>query len=47
MPVIGNREMEQGTVALRKRDGSRQDEMSVETFIELVQSKIASRDGEL
>ena len=47
MPVIGNREMEQGTVALRKRDGSRQDEMSVEAFIELVQRKISSRDGEL
>ena len=47
MPVIGNREMEQGTVALRKRDGSRQDEMSVEAFIELVQGKISSRDGEL
>ncbi|MEE9149906.1 MAG: threonine--tRNA ligase [Candidatus Tectomicrobia bacterium] len=47
MPVVGNRELEQGLVALRKRDGGRQDELSVEAFIALVQEKIASRDQAL
>ncbi len=47
MPVVGNRELEQGLVALRKRDGGRQDELSVEAFIALVQEKIASRDHAL
>ncbi|MEE8290534.1 MAG: threonine--tRNA ligase, partial [Candidatus Tectomicrobia bacterium] len=47
MPVVGNRELEQGLVALRKRDGRRQDELSVEAFIALVQEKIASRDQAL
>jgi threonyl-tRNA synthetase len=47
MPVVGNREMEQHTVALRKRDGSRQDELSVDAFIALVQEKIASRADQL
>ena len=45
--VVGNREMEQGSVALRKRDGSRQDHLSVEEFIALVQEKITSRANEL
>ncbi len=47
MPVVGNRELEQGLVALRKRDGGRQDELAVEAFIALVQEKIASRDQAL
>ncbi|MGQ4810050.1 Threonine--tRNA ligase [Candidatus Entotheonellaceae bacterium PAL068K] len=47
MPVVGNREMEQGTVALRKRDGSPQDRLSTRAFIARVQDKIASRSSTL
>lgn len=46
MPVVGGREMEQGTVALRKRDGL-QDELSVEACIAFIQDKIATRSNDL
>src|SRR5512136_216559 len=36
MLVVGEREMSEGTVSLRKRDGSRRDGMPVDEFIKLV-----------
>jgi threonyl-tRNA synthetase len=47
MPVVGDREMEQGHVSLRKRDRSPQETYSVEAFIDFVQDKITSRSSEL
>ena len=47
MPVIGDREMEEGTIALRKRDNSRQNGLPVEAFIASVKEKIATRSNEL
>jgi threonyl-tRNA synthetase len=47
MLVVGEREMEDGTVSLRKRDGTRQDGMPVEQFIQLVKDRIEKRSAEL
>ena len=47
MLVVGDREMSEGTVSLRKRDGTRQDGMSVDSFIRLVQERIANRSPEV
>ncbi|MCB8938582.1 MAG: threonine--tRNA ligase [Ardenticatenaceae bacterium] len=47
MLVVGEREAAAGTVSLRKRDGSRQNGVSLAAFAALVQEKIASRDGAL
>jgi threonyl-tRNA synthetase len=47
MLVVGEREMSEGTVSLRKRDGTRADGMPVEQFIKLVQDKIEKRSQEL
>jgi threonyl-tRNA synthetase len=47
MLVVGEREMADGTVSLRKRDGSRADGMPVDDFIRLVQERIAQRSKEL
>jgi threonyl-tRNA synthetase len=47
MPVIGDQEIAQNTIALRKRDNSRQNGLPVGEFITMVQQKIASRSGEL
>jgi threonyl-tRNA synthetase len=47
MLVVGDREMAEGQVSLRKRDGSRQDGMPVAGFIDLVKGKIASRAKDL
>ncbi|OGO26627.1 MAG: threonine--tRNA ligase [Chloroflexi bacterium RBG_16_54_11] len=47
MLVVGEREMADGTVSLRKRDGSRQDGMPVDEFIKLVKERIARRSPEL
>ncbi len=47
MLVIGEREMGEGKVSLRRRDGSRQDDLALEDFIAMVQDKIKSRSGEL
>lgn len=46
MAVLGKREVEAGTVALRKRDGA-QVVMPVEEFVALVLEKIKTRDPEL
>lgn len=47
MLVVGDREVENSTVSLRKRDGSRQNDMDASNFIDLVKDKIATRAGEL
>ncbi len=47
MAVLGGREVETGCVALRKRDGSRNDALPVEEFIAMLQERIATRSAEL
>jgi threonyl-tRNA synthetase len=47
MLVVGEREMSDGTVSLRKRDGTRADGMPVDKFIKLVQDRIENRAQEL
>ena len=47
MLVVGDREMAEGLVSLRKRDGSRQDGMPVQEFIDLVLQRIHSRSSQL
>jgi threonyl-tRNA synthetase len=47
MLVVGEREMSEGTVSLRKRDGSRQDGMPVDEFIKLVKDRIIHRASDL
>ncbi len=47
MLVVGDQEVSAGTVALRKRDGSRQDNMPLEEFVALVTERIATRSREL
>jgi threonyl-tRNA synthetase len=47
MLVVGEREMSEGTVSLRKRDGTRQDGMLVDQFIKLAKDRIAERSTEL
>jgi len=47
MLVVGEREMSEGTVSLRKRDGSRQDGMPVDEFIRLVNDRIDKRSRDL
>ncbi|MCB9098992.1 MAG: threonine--tRNA ligase [Anaerolineales bacterium] len=47
MPVIGDQEMAEGAIALRKRDNSRQNGLPVGEFIASVKEKIATRSSEL
>ncbi len=47
MLVVGDREQANHTVALRKRDGSRQNDMPLEAFVALVIQRIATRSPEL
>jgi threonyl-tRNA synthetase len=47
MLVVGDREMAESTVSLRKRDGTRQDGMPVDEFIKLAQDRIQQRSREL
>jgi len=47
MLVVGDREMADGVVSLRKRDGSRADGMPVGEFIALAKGRIATRSREL
>jgi threonyl-tRNA synthetase len=47
MPVVGDREMEEGTVALRKRDGSRRNGMPVDEFVAMVVERIDTRSSQL
>ena len=47
MLVVGDREMSEGMVSLRKRDGSRQDGMPVDEFIKLAKDRIDHRSRDL
>jgi len=47
MAVVGDREMAEGQISLRKRDGSRADSLPVGEFIAMVKQKIATRSREL
>ena len=47
MLVVGEREMSEGTVSLRRRDGTRQDGMPVDEFIRTVCDRIAHRSRDL
>ncbi len=47
MLVVGNRELEENTVALRLRDGSRRDGMPADEFVGFIQDKISSRASNL
>ena len=47
MLVVGDREVEEETVALRKRDGSRQNGLPAAEFLALIQDRIANRSAEL
>jgi threonyl-tRNA synthetase len=47
MPVVGDQEAAAGTVSLRKRDGSRQDNLPLDEFVALVVGRIVTRAGEL
>ena len=47
MLVVGDAEQANHTLALRKRDGTRINDMSVGAFMEMVRQKIATRAAEL
>ncbi len=47
MLVVGDQEVQDGTVALRKRDGSRQNGLPFGEFKQLIQDRIATRSAEL
>ncbi|GAB4531215.1 MAG: threonine--tRNA ligase [Anaerolineales bacterium] len=47
MLVVGDREVAEGTVSLRKRDGSRQNDLPFDAFLSLVQERIRTRSAEL
>jgi len=47
MLVVGGREVEDGTVSLRQRDGERKNSLSIDGFVNLVQDRIATRSLEL
>ncbi len=47
MLIVGDNEMANGTVSLRKRDGSRQNDMPFDEFLALVQERIRTRAAEL
>ncbi len=47
MLVVGDKEMEQGTVALRKRDGTQQNALPFDEFLVLLKERISSRSAEL
>jgi threonyl-tRNA synthetase len=47
MLVVGDREVEEGTISLRRRDNTRQNDLPVADFIVTVQKQIVTRSGEL
>ena len=47
MLIVGDREIENSTVSLRKRDGSRQNGLPTEEFIATVQERVATRSNQL
>jgi len=47
MLVVGENEAQAGTVSLRARDGSRQDNISLAAFITRAKERIAQRSSKL
>ncbi len=47
MAVVGDQEMQDNSIALRKRDGSRQNDFAASGFIEMVVNRIKTRSSEL
>ena len=47
MAVVGDQEMSAGTISLRRRDGTRQNDLAVEEFITQVKARIAARSADL
>ena len=47
MLVVGDAEVANNTVSLRKRDGSRSNDLAFAEFLQMVQQKIAARSSEL
>jgi threonyl-tRNA synthetase len=47
MLVVGDQEVQENSVSLRKRDGSRQNGMPVADFEALVKERIATRSSDL
>ncbi len=47
MLVVGNNEMQAGTVSLRSRDGSQEKDLHLEGFVKRVKERIASRSAQL
>jgi threonyl-tRNA synthetase len=47
MLVIGDREIEENTVSLRKRDGSRENGMAFDDFVALLKERVETRSKEL
>jgi threonyl-tRNA synthetase len=47
MLVLGDQELANGTVSLRRRDGSRQNDLPVAEFMALVKERIVTRSAEL
>jgi threonyl-tRNA synthetase len=47
MLVVGDQEVANHTVALRKRDGSRSNDFQFGDFLAMVKQKIATRDSSL
>ena len=47
MLVVGDSERANETVALRRRDGTQQNNLPVAEFIELIKGRIATRSAEL
>ena len=47
MLVVGDREVENSTVSVRKRDGARQNGLPVEEFVAAIQERIATRANQL
>jgi threonyl-tRNA synthetase len=47
MPVVGDKEVAEGTVSLRKRDGTQQNNLPLADFYALVKDRIATRSPEL
>jgi threonyl-tRNA synthetase len=47
MLVVGNKELEAGTVSLRVRDGSQENNIQLSDFIERAKDRISTRASEL
>lgn len=47
MLIVGNNEMQAGTVSLRARDGSQEKDLNLEEFVQRVRERIASRSAQL